>query len=225
MATDLPYDLTRLARWCAGLLLAIVGMEVLFGLVMVYSLFEINQSRGGQLVETVILAGDTYRRSDLAIMAVALPYTLAYVAALVSNGIWIFRASSNAAEILPSDSRIKPGWAIGWFFVPFANLWMPFRAMRETWNSSMSAQDGLEAKLPGWMTLWWMLWVVSNILAQISQRMAQGGGDLDAFATSNVIDIANAGLGVIVALYFRRIILEVSAAQSLSQRRMEEVFA
>ena len=26
---------------------------------------------------------------------------------------------------------ISAGWAIGWFFVPFANLVMPYQAMKE----------------------------------------------------------------------------------------------
>lgn len=225
MATELPYDLTRLARWCAGLLLALVALEVLFGLAVAYSLFEIQQSQDGQTVEMVEFLEEFYWRSDIALMATAVLYTLVNFTALVSNGIWIYRASANAAVIMPTDQRIKPGWAVGWFFVPFANLWMPYRAMRQTWNSSMDGARGLESELPGWMGLWWGLWIVSNILAQVSQQMVEGTQDLDAIATSNVIDLINAVLGIAVALLFRRIIREVSAAQALSQRRMEEVFA
>ena len=221
VATDLPYDLTRLARWCVGLLTAIIALEVLYGLSMVYSLYEVNLARDGKTVETITFLDDFYWRSDLAVMGAALPYTLVSVAALISNGIWIYRASANAAAIDPSDKRIRPGWAVGWFFVPIANLFLPYRAMKETWSSTFDHR----ADVPGWMSLWWGLWVISGILALISLGMAADTSDLDRFATSNTLDIFISGLGVMVAIYFRRIVREVSAAQSLSRQRLAKVFA
>lgn len=225
VTTELPYDLTRLARWCAGLLTVIIALEVLLWLLFAWNLADVNRALEGQDVETIDFLDQSYVRSGLAVQGVVSIYFLANLTALVSNGIWIYRASANAAAIEPSEERIKPGWAVGWFFVPFANLWVPYRAMRQTWNSSMNTAGGMDAGLPGWIALWWGAYILSYILGFISAKMLWDSVDLEVYAVVNWIDIVSAALGVLAAWYFRRIILEVSAAQGLSQRRMEEVFA
>jgi hypothetical protein len=65
--------------------------------------------------------------------------------------------------------RFTPGWAVGWWFVPFANLVKPFQTVRELWKASdPGAPDwwGSET-LPviGW---WWGGYVVFNILDGIA---------------------------------------------------------
>ena len=45
------------------------------------------------------------------------------------------RANRNA-RAFGSSMSISPGWAAGWFFVPIANLWMPYQAMKEIWQGS-----------------------------------------------------------------------------------------
>jgi hypothetical protein len=45
---------------------------------------------------------------------------------------WQHLAHTNLRRIIgPGDLRFSPGWSVGWWFVPLANLVMPFRAMRE----------------------------------------------------------------------------------------------
>lgn len=49
--------------------------------------------------------------------------------------MWIYRAHANIVEQgVPMDH--SPGWAVGSYFVPFLNLVVPFRAMRELYNRS-----------------------------------------------------------------------------------------
>lgn len=224
-ATHLPYDLTRLAKLCQGVLAGIIALEVLFGLSAVYSYVEIQQSMNGRDVPIINVFDNSYWRSDLATTAVAIPYVFVFLFALFINGRWIYRASANAAHLVPSEKRIGPGWAVGWFFVPIANLFFPFKAMRETWNSSTRSDDNLTEAVPGWITLWWFAWILSNILSQVSERMVRGSNDLSDYANSAAIDVVNAPIGIVAALLFRRLIREVSEAQTVSNTRMAEVFA
>src|SRR5690242_12224870 len=62
----------------------------------------------------------------------ALLFLLTLVATIILVGRWIYRASGNA-HTLANDLTITPGWAVGWFFIPFANLVRPFESMKETW--------------------------------------------------------------------------------------------
>ena len=225
MATELPYDLTRLARWCAGLLTALLALEVLFGLSLIYSIVDVNRALSGETIETVMFLDEESWRSDVAITAVSIVYGLAFVTALISNGIWIYRASANAGAIAPSETRIKPGWAVGWYFVPFANLWMPYRAMSETWEATMDVSGAQEAGVPRWFAGWWACWVIANILSTIADNALGDNYTLEDVVTSNTIYLVNGVLSLVAIYLFRRIIREVSEAQALSGRRLEEVFA
>src|SRR5262245_61248809 len=49
---------------------------------------------------------------------------------------WIHRANWNARALGAQGMEFSPGWSIGWYFVPFANLWKPYQAMREIWRAS-----------------------------------------------------------------------------------------
>lgn len=59
--------------------------------------------------------------------------------------IWQHRAQKNLEGLGATWLRFTPGWAVGWWFVPFANLVKPFQTMRELWKASGDPY--------GWQTL------------------------------------------------------------------------
>ena len=77
---------------------------------------------------------------------------LLFLISAVFVGMWIYRAHANLRDANVEGTTITPGWAVGWFFVPFASLFKPFEAMRELWNAS----DGTDSRLaPDQMKIWW----------------------------------------------------------------------
>ena len=73
--------------------------------------------------------------------------TVVWIASLVSTGtaicwlIWQHRAQANVWAIpSPVKPDTTPGWAVGWWFVPVANLVMPFLAVRELSRRSAGSQ-------------------------------------------------------------------------------------
>ena len=40
--------------------------------------------------------------------------------------MWLHRASSNLASLGYINQRFSPGWAVGWWFIPFMNILRPF---------------------------------------------------------------------------------------------------
>jgi hypothetical protein len=70
---------------------------------------------------------------------VALPSFLALIACFVLVGRWIYRTNANA-HLLGGDMTISPGWSVGWYFVPVANLFKPYEGMKETWFASHNAR-------------------------------------------------------------------------------------
>jgi hypothetical protein len=59
-----------------------------------------------------------------------------YIATVVIWMVWIHRANSNCRALGAQGMRFTPGWAVGYHFIPFVNLVMPYNAMAEIWRAS-----------------------------------------------------------------------------------------
>ncbi len=130
--------------------------------------------------------------------------------ALIVTGIvfiiWFHRVRTNAEVFAPGADKLAHGWAIGAWFIPFANLWLPYRIAVTTWGSSTpSGADGGYRRFPlTLVNLWWGTFVLSRILGWyggMSYSRAESPGAVRDAATTmlvgDVIDIAGAVLAVL----------------------------
>lgn len=145
---------------------------------------------------------------------------LVLLACFVLVGRWIYRVDANAHAI-GREMSITPGWAVGWYFVPFANLVMPYQAMREAWDSSHEAAGLEEERDTLLLPSWWGLWLVTNIVSNIS---AWGRG-LDEVPGSLALtaNLAAALLNVPLCLVLIRMARRLQQVQHIAVSR--EVFA
>lgn len=144
----------------------------------------------------------------------ALPAFLALLLSFVLVGRWIYRASANA-HALSTDLTITPGWAVGWYFVPFANLAMPFQAMKEVWRESHEAagrHEESESPLLGW---WWGLWIATNVLGNLS--MALGGRSPEALEGAVYVDLIAAAINVPLCLILIRMMRQLTDTQNVAR--------
>jgi hypothetical protein len=139
-------------------------------------------------------------------------FFLAFLASVVVISLWIHRAHANlfAAGIEYLD--FTPGWSIGWFFVPIANLWLPFQAMRELWHASHGARDTFTARAPGIMTAWWTAWIVGNILDNASVRMAWSENP-ELVHYGLAVGAVGSVLTIVAAWFLLQIVARVTEAQ------------
>ena len=139
------------------------------------------------------------------------------VVTVIIVGRWIYRASANAHTIAP-DLTIRPGWAVGWYFIPFANLIKPFQAMKETWLASHYGINWQAHTPPGRLRTWWALWIITNIIGNIAFRTADKAPEASAICSliQGVIEIP-------LSLILIRIMREISREQNAT--RNEGVFA
>lgn len=137
-----------------------------------------------------------------------------YIIAVVIVGKWIYRASANThASIRRLDT--SPPWAVGWFFVPIANLWKPFQAMAEIARTNLTSAHNLP------LGPWWALWIASNIAGNISFQLSKSDDPQMLMLSSGCAGASSlAGIGAAVLL--RRIILRITAAQTA--HRQAEIF-
>lgn len=94
---------------------------------------------------------------------------LLLVATYVVFAMWIYRAAANVNAAMVPGFRYTPGWAVGWHFVPIANLYKPFDAMRQIWNASHSGGRHLDRGEP-LLVYWWGLWALTGIASYFAFR-------------------------------------------------------
>src|SRR3546814_18564993 len=67
--------------------------------------------------------------------------------------------------------------SVGWFFVPIANLWMPFQAMRQLSKASTKPGDweaAATSALLAWWWLFWLGWQVATVAAMVLTGKGRG---------------------------------------------------
>ena len=130
---------------------------------------------------------------------------------------WIYRASANAHTI-DSGLTIRAGWAVGWYFIPFANLWKPFQAMKETWLASHYGVDWGAGDATGLLNWWWGLWLVAGFLSNISWRLT---ADVPQFGAG--LGLAEGIVTIPLSLVLIKLMRQIRDAQKVT--RHAEVFA
>ncbi|OKK06919.1 hypothetical protein AMK26_08405 [Streptomyces sp. CB03234] len=107
-------------------------------------------------------------RADLLMAWAGRLQVLSVVATAVVFISWLHRVRRNAAVFAPDVLTSGAGWAIGGWFVPVVNLWMPRRITRESWRASTRAPYGAPAKneRATILNVWWALWVLTALLGR-----------------------------------------------------------
>jgi len=114
-----------------------------------------------------------------------------------------------------SKVEYGPGWAVGSFFVPFVNLVIPYKAVREVWEKSdpavRSGEDFLFASpssSPPLLLGWWIAWLASNFLNNISWRLQSRStpGTKDFLTGVDIVsELANIVAAVLAVMVVRGI--------------------
>ncbi len=100
---------------------------------------------------------------------------LVFIGAMIALLRWIYLAHVNARAFGADDMMGSPGWAVGWFFIPFANLVMPFLMMRELWKASSGPKDWQGQAAPAAILAWWLFWIASGVASSVGFRLELEG--------------------------------------------------
>jgi hypothetical protein len=136
--------------------------------------------------------------------------------------IWMWRVAKNAEVLGRTGSRLGAGWAIGGWFVPFANLVIPLLVMLNLWRGSDPESppgDPLwrtrhASPLVGW---WWGLYLASLL------KFGAGGGDdgtissrgeLESLRTQDTVAIFGMAASVAAAVLLILVVRRLTARQS-----------
>lgn len=121
--------------------------------------------------------------------AVGLTDVLLMLFTIVFFSMWIYRAAANIVAAGTVGFDYTPGWAVGWYFVPLANLYNPYPAMRQIWNASHGGQGDQLERPAGLLAIWWGTWLLANIASITSIRLTINPASPAEFETGLQIGI------------------------------------
>ncbi|MFD3328652.1 DUF4328 domain-containing protein [Streptomyces sp. NPDC058701] len=118
---------------------------------------------------------------------------------------------TNAEVFARGAKRLGCGWAIGAWFVPLANPFLPYRIAVTTWGSSTPlAAGGGYSRFPlTLVNLWWGTFVLARLLGWYGgmsyTRAESADAGRDAATTMLVGDVLDLVAAVLVVLFVRKL--------------------
>ena len=150
------------------ILLAVAGVLTAINDIWLWSqlragTFVLHIPQRGSVGETPYLTGS--RLSSIGI--IVQPLSLATIVVWL---IWQHHATSNLWARGYQDLRVRPGWAVGWWFIPFANLVVPCVAMVEL--DRRSTTDGSPRATSPLVGSWWAVYVGGSLVVSVGLVIA-----------------------------------------------------
>jgi hypothetical protein len=157
------------------------------------------------------------------------------VLSLVSNvgsvivvSVWIYQAHMNLDAMGVYGRKITPGWAVGWFFVPVANLFKPLEAMRQLWKGSdptprqQSWKRNPSSALLGW---WWAFWLFANLVSNLSfnaYALAMQTRKVEDYHQAAGVSIVASAFWILAGVLLIVIIWSIDSRQAKKYRLLRE---
>ncbi|HJQ25613.1 MAG TPA: DUF4328 domain-containing protein [Blastocatellia bacterium] len=157
------------------------------------------------------------------------------VAAGIVFLVWTYAAYKNL-RALGANPDTSPGWAVGYFFIPIANLFRPFQVFQEMWRESdpetvaagggrpMHAfiEDSSKSLL---IIVWWGLWLLSNIIPLIAVGYRGSAQLLNDFINASWISMVSDLVTILAAIACIMVIKKITDRQDERARRLAALAA
>ncbi len=152
-------------------------------------------------------------------------YGLGILAAGIVWLIWQFRAQSNLRALGVANLRFSPGWVVGWWIIPVANLAMPYLTVRELYKGSEpggGAVDWMSARTAATIPLWWAAWLLQNVLAIAGSTVSAGTKNptWNQLATREPIEIASVTMLIVAAVLAIVLVRRIDRRQEAKRQRV-----
>ena len=198
----------------AALVCVLLAINVAMSLALIGStiaemdLLQRAQS-GGRFTFEEASANDTRQ------VAISLGGVVALGIAAIAWLVWQHRAHANLRPLGAGELRFTPGWAVGWWFVPFANLVRPPQAVSELVRASDPAGGTVEHRgrpTPRIVWVWWVIWVIGGLMSYGITRAS--ADSIASLLTRDRLVIASEALHAIAAILAIAIVRRIQRTQS-----------
>jgi hypothetical protein len=217
----------RILTYATLALLALHGVAVivegltLFGRLQVLSELASASSRRAGLLGAA-------RASDAQVRVASVFLLVTLVLAYICSGVWIYNAACNVRALGARGLQNSPGWAVGWYAVPFAALFKPFQAMEEIFKASVAPLGWVRQRMPLLLPAWWAVWLLMGFARSLGLMMARAAKGLLELSVTTAYRLAEYGLELICTGLFITIVVRIYRAQVRARSAatdVAEVFA
>jgi hypothetical protein len=146
------------------------------------------------------------------------------LAAALAWLMWQQRAHANIRALGAEGLRFTPAWAVGWWFIPFANIVMPYRTMAELWKANdpkAGAVDWKASAGTALLPLWWAAWLGRIVLFSIGVSVARNN-DASALIASSGWYVAGDAVFAVAGLLAIGLVRGIARRQSERRARVQE---
>ncbi|MFD9976633.1 DUF4328 domain-containing protein [Streptomyces sp. NPDC059017] len=200
---------------------ALLGVVVLVDLLIVAASPNMRSFLSGVTSGTADFDEDAANRADYAMAGSSGLYVAAVVAAGTLFIVWFHRVRQNAEVFAPGTQRRTPGWAIGAWFIPIANMWIPRGIAADVLRASRPDPYGGGVEGRGLLNAWWGAWVCSLVFDRYASRTYDRAEDAEAIHDAAALVLAGAGIDIfaaVLAVLFVRRITSMQHAKALAGR-------
>ncbi|MEJ8659296.1 DUF4328 domain-containing protein [Streptomyces sp. MS1.AVA.4] len=152
-------------------------------------------------------------RADYAMAGASVLYVLALLATATVFIVWFHRVRTNAGVFAPDLQRRGAGWAIGGWFIPIGNLWIPRGVAGDVLRASQHDTYGLEPARTGLLNAWWGAWLWSLAFDRYATKAYDKAGDVEAIHDASALVMAGAGFDIVAAVLAILFVRQVTALQ------------
>lgn len=128
--------------------------------------------------------------------------SIIYLTTVVFFLLWLYRAANNV-RAFNQWNRLEhsAGWAVGSFFIPIVNLFVPYRAVKEVWQKSTAPDEAfvVTPEAPATFPVWWLFWLLAGFASKISFRLSLN--DNVPESTSTLVSIIAGVLSIVAAVF------------------------
>lgn len=209
-----------------GLALAVkvlLGIITAFYVVMLISDY-LEYDLLNRLVKGEFVAQERLDANDLRQHMLSIVYLLLLIPTAIVYLVWFHRAYANLEALGAADLRHKPGWAVGFWFVPILNMFRPVQIAQEIWRGSdpdqAVARDVAKPRPrnSGLIGLWWAFWLISNGLANIAFRMSASANTVQLQLSAAWMSMLAGALSIAAGLFAFAVVAAIDRRQRACAR-------
>ena len=205
-------DLDGLTKWAKRFLFLNVILSV-FAVVFGILEYQLLLDYKNGFYKSAELANAAGEASDARTSTLGIIQIITFILSGIIILKWIYRANYNARQLGAKGMVFTSGWSIGWYFIPIANMWKPYQAMKEIWKTSSNPQEWKNQSVSWLLPWWWFFWIVSNFTGNASLRMAIKVDDLNDYFNLNLVTQFSEITSLAMTLIFIAIISRVHIMQ------------
>jgi hypothetical protein len=170
------------------------------------------QNGGPVSYDNAAFSDSFVRWTTYASLAMVVPLAVAFL-------MWLHRIVANNWSLGVGATRFSPAAAVGWWFVPIANLFVPAQIVSEAWRgaepihevSTHASRSSLRA--PRLVIAWWVTWLIAVVLDRSLLFTGNSPDTLSALLKSSLLAAVATAAELIAAVLAIAVVTQLTRRQ------------